>query len=256
MAASGNRHLYDLVSLLIRRDLKIRYRDSALGYLWSMMNPLLMMTVLTIVFSQAMRIEVPHYPVYVLSGLLCWTLFASSSLNGVHAIVGNASLLKKVKVPSWVFPTATIGSACVHMGLALIPFLVIAFATGLGLHVQLVQLPLVVAVYFLFIEGVVLIIGTLNVFFRDVGHVMEPVLQLVFYSSPILYPAAVVPEKFQLLIKLNPIYHYAAGFRAALYSGEWLGLTQWAAMLGFAAAALALGFYTYSRLEDRFLYHI
>lgn len=245
-----------LVSLLVKRDLKIRYRNSVLGYAWSMMNPLLMMTVLSIVFSHAMRVDVPHYPLFILSGLLCWNLFSQSASNGVNGIVANASLLKKVKVPSWVFPTATIGSACIHVCLALIPYFIIALVLGLSFGWQVVQLPFVFLVYFLFIEGVVLVLGSLNVFFRDVAHVLEPVLQLVFYASPILYPIGVVPEKYHIFIRLNPIYHFVKAFRASLYDFATISLGEWGVMIGAAALSFLVGLVVYRSSEDRFLYHI
>lgn len=245
-----------LVSLLVRRELKIRYRDSVLGYLWSMMNPLLMMTILSIVFSHAMRVNMHHYPLYILSGLLCWNLFLHSTSNGVSGILNNASLLKKVKVPSWIFPTATIGSASLHTLLALVPYFLIALVLDLPLGWQIVQLPLVFAVYFVFIEGVVLTLSSLNVFFRDVGHVIDPVLQIVFYATPVLYPPSVVPDQYRTFLQLNPVVHFAGAFRSSLYDFQVISPIEWAVMVACAAFSLLLGLFVYKRSEDRFLYYI
>ncbi len=255
-SARSYRQWASLVSLLVKRELKIRYRDSVLGYLWSMMNPLLMMTILSVVFSHAMRVDMHHYPLYILSGLLCWNLFQHSAGNGVNGILHNASLLKKVKVPSWVFPTATIASASLHTLLALIPFFIIALVLQLPMGWQVVQLPLVFVIYFLFIEGVVLALSSLNVFFRDVGHVIDPVLQITFYATPILYPSSLVPEQYRTFLQLNPIVHFAGAFRSSLYDFTVITAGEWGIMLLCCAVSLTVGLVIYKRSEDRFLYYI
>ncbi len=247
---------YSLVILLIKRDLKVRYRSSFLGYLWSMLNPLLTMAVLTVVFSYAMRVQMEHYAIYILSGLLCWNMFAQSAQLGVNAIVDNASLLKKVSVPHWVFPTATIGSAAVHSFFALVPYFVIALAVGFEFHWGFLQLPFVVLLFFIFIEGIVLTLSTLNVFFRDVGHVLDPILQLVFYGSPVLYPLSVLPEKFQMIIQLNPITHFLEGFRSSLYSSPPLNLETWGILIALAFISFLIGSVSFTRSKDAFLYYI
>lgn len=246
----------DLVLLLIKRDLKIRYRNSVLGYLWSMLNPLLMMSILTVAFSHYMRTSLQHYPLYILSGLLCWNMTSQSTTNGVGSIINNASLLKKVRVPSWVFPAATIGSATVHMCLALVPYFLLALVLGHSLTGWFLQLPLVLALLFIFILGVVLTLGTLNVFFRDVSHVIDPVLQLVFYATPIIYPLTSVPEKYRVFLQLNPLYYFEAGFRSALYEGVCIAPGEWGVMVLLSLVSLGLGWLVYSKSEDRFLYHL
>jgi len=249
-------HRLELVKLLIRRDLKVRYRGSFLGYLWSMLNPLLMMTVMTVVFSHAMRVDLPNYPIYILSGLLAWNMFSQSINLGVRSFVDNAALLKKVRIPSWIFSSATIGSAFVHACFAFVPYIVIALATGFSFSVGLLQLPLVMLLFYLFVQGVVLMIATLNVFFRDVGHVVEPILQIVFYASPVLYPVSALPEKYRVLLDFNPVSHYLRGFRSALYSFPILTVADWSAMAAISAFSLFLGSWVYNRGRDRFLYYL
>jgi len=249
-------HRMELVKLLVRRDLKVRYRGSFLGYIWSMLNPLLMMTVMTVVFSHAMRVDLPNYPVYILSGLLAWNMFAQSINLGVRSFVDNAALLKKVRIPSWIFSSATIGSAFVHACFAFVPYVVIALVTGFKFSFGVIQLPLVMLLFYVFVQGAVLTIATLNVFFRDVGHVVEPILQIVFYASPVLYPISALPEEYRALLAFNPISHYLAGFRSSLYSFPPLSLTEWGIMAAISAASMLLGSWVYSRGRDRFLYYL
>lgn len=214
------------------------------------------MAVLTMVFSYAMRVKMENYAIYILSGLLCWNMFAQSANLGVNSIVNNSSLLRKVSVPSWVFPTAVIGSAVTHSCFAFVPYVFIAIATGFHFQWGMLQLPFVLMIFFLFIEGVVLTLSALNVFFRDVAHVLEPVLQLVFYCSPVLYTLDVLPEKYQIIIKLNPITHFLHGFRSSLYSESVLDLKEWGIMVLLALISLALGTGIFRKTRDRFLYYI
>jgi ABC-2 type transport system permease protein len=245
-----------LITLLIKRDLKVRYKSSVLGYIWSMLNPLLFMSVLTFVFTHAMRVQMDYYPLYILSGLLCWNIFAQSANLGALSLIDNASLLKKVSVPSWVFPTAVLGSAALHSCLAFLPFVLIALFMGFKFSICLVQLPLVLIIYFLFIEGVILVLGSLNVFFRDIAHVLEPVLQLIFYMSPILYPLSIIPEHYKFILLLNPMYYFLHAFRAGIYTHTWLSIIDWLTILGLSIISISAGLFVFHKSKNRILYYI
>lgn len=243
-----------LVGLMVKRDLKVRYRGSLLGYAWSMLNPLLSMAVLATIFSHVVKIDTANYPLYVLSGIIAWNMFAQSVGTGVNAIINNSFILRKVAVPSWVFPTASISSAALNSVLALIPYTIITLVLGHKLTVALVQLPLVLALYILFIHGLVMIISSLNVLFRDVGHVVEPVLQIVFYGSPILYAPSIIPEKVQNLLLLNPVAHFIEAVRAALYTGQWLTVEQLVTLGALAVVSPLIGRFVYLKTRDSFIY--
>ena len=251
-----NLHWLSFIGLLVKRDLKIRYRESVLGYLWSMLNPLLTMTILTLVVGKALRLEQPHYPVYVLSGLLCWNLFSQGVATGVHSVVNNGMLLRKVKVPALVFPTASISSAAVNMLLSFLPFFAVSRFVGQPLSIKVLQVLPVVVVYFFFIEGIVLFLSSVNVFFRDVGHVIENVLQILFYATPIMYPVRLLPDSYRFLIEMNPVYFYVKGFRAALYENQFIALSEWCVMFGTAALIFTVGYWQFRRVEQRFHYYL
>jgi ABC-type polysaccharide/polyol phosphate export permease len=219
-----------------------------------MLNPLLSMTILAAIFSHVVKIETEHYPLYVLSGLIAWNMFAQSVGAGVHSIVNNSFILRKVAVPSWVFPTASISSAVVNAVLALLPYGLISILLKHPLSPTLVQLPLIFMLYFLFIHGVVMILSSLNVLFRDVGHVVEPVLQILFYGSPVLYAPTVVPEKVRDLLVLNPVAHFIEAVRSALYAGQWLTAQQFAVLLLLAVISPVVGRVVYQKTRDTFLY--
>jgi ABC-2 type transport system permease protein len=221
-----------------------------------MLNPLLFMIVLTVVFSQAMRIEMESYPLYVLSGLIMWNLVAQSVTLGVNSFIDNASLLKKVSAPSWIFPAAVVGSASVHALLALFPFIAIGLFLGHRFGLVSLQVFPVLLILIIFLQGVTLFLSSLNVFFRDVRHVLDPIMQLMFYLSPVLYPMSMIPEKYQFIMIWNPFRYFLDGFRFSLYSNEILTLPQWGGLLVIALVALLAGCLMYLRTRDRFIYYV
>ena len=149
----------DLIVLLVQRDLRVRYRGSFLGYLWSMMNPLLYMTILAFVFSHVTKFEVPHYPAFILSGQLCWNLFQQGMVMGTNSILANGPLLRKVKVPAALFPAVSVTSVFVNFLLALVPYAIVAVVTGVPFSPWVFALPIVIFPYLLFIYGLALTVG-------------------------------------------------------------------------------------------------
>jgi ABC-type polysaccharide/polyol phosphate export permease len=229
-----------LLALLVGRELKVKYRSSFLGYLWSMLNPLLFMMIITFVFSRLMR-GVEHYDIYVLSGVLFWNMTAMSIIGSTHSLVANSGLLRKVRVPYWIFVVVPIGAAVVNCSLAFAPYAAIVLVKGLSVKPQMLGAPLVLVLYAAFLAGLGSILATLNVYFRDVGHVVEPLLQLGFYATPIIYDRRnpSIPEWAQNLLGLNPLVQFIDLFRSALFSSEFF---SWGAVLAAAlSAALSLG---------------
>lgn len=246
----------DLVTLLVLRDLRVRYRGSVLGYLWSMMNPLLYMSILTFVFSHIVRFKVEHYAAFVLSGILVWNLFSQSVGGGAHSIVNNGALLRKVKVPKSIFPAAAVCSVLVNFVLALVPYAIIATVTGLTLTPWLLLLPVLLVPYVIFVYGMALFVGSLNVRFRDVGHVIEPLLAITFYATPVIYPPEELPEQYRQLLDLNPMTHFVGAFRSILYYGQAPSAATVGAALFSALVAALLGVSLYRLKRDRFIYEL
>jgi ABC-type polysaccharide/polyol phosphate export permease len=245
---------FDLVYMLVQRELRVRYRGSFFGYLWSMMNPLLYMTILSFVFAHFMRFQIEHYAVFLLSGILVWNLFQQSMVTGVHSIVNNGGLMRKVKVPNSIFPAASVCSMLVNFVLAMGPFVVVSIVTGHQLTAWILLLPIMLIPYIAFIFGFVLIVASLNVYFRDIGHVMEPVLMIAFYATPVIYPEDKLPEPYHALLNLNPLAHFLREFRRVLFYGQAPTLAVQGMAIGFGAAALGIGLLVYRSRRDRFIY--
>jgi ABC-type polysaccharide/polyol phosphate export permease len=219
MISTSMRRNARLFALLVRRDLKIKYRGSFLGYLWSMLNPLLFMVVLSLVFSKLVR-GVEHYELYVLSGILFWNMTSFTLISGTHSFVSNAPLLRKIRLPYWLFALVPLGTAGMNLLLALVPYTALLIWQGVDVPPTIVLAPVVVALYGVFLAGVSLFLATANAFFRDVAHVIEPVLQLTFYATPVIYSLdnAAIPEAVRHLLSLNPTSIFLGLFRSTVYA--------------------------------------
>jgi ABC-type polysaccharide/polyol phosphate export permease len=250
-------HTYrELIWALAIKELRVRYKRSALGFLWALLNPLLMMLVLTLVFGTIMRFRVKHYAIFLLSMLLPWTFFAQTLSYSVASIVGHAELLRKVRVAKLVFPVAAVLSNIINFLLSLVPLVLLIVVTRFPLHWTWVYLPVPMLSLFLFSLGVSFFIATLNVFFRDVSHIIQIVLSAWFYFSPILYSLDFVPASHRWLFKLNPMLYVLNGFRLSIYDGLLPSPQSAAVSLLCGIAAVVIGFSIFRRYQDAFVFYI
>ena len=247
---------WELFILLVQKELRVRYRGSSLGYLWSMMNPLLYMLILTFIFSHIVRFEVSNFPLFILSGIMTWNLFQQSLAMGVHSIVTNGALLRKVRVPAAVFPAACIGSVLVNFSLSFLPFFFIALYMHHPLGLAILFLPFVLIPFLAFIYGATLVVASLNVKFRDIGHVIEPILMLVFYATPILYPREALPEVYRPFLNCNPMVFFVTVMRDLLLNNRLPAFSDMLVVYILAACMLAIGLKVYTRLRPRFIFDL
>ena len=254
------RQLYryrDLVWTLVERDLKVRYRRSAIGFLWTMLQPLFMLLVLNIVFSQLFRWNVRNYPVYVLAGLLFWNFFQQTIIASMNSLKGNASILQKLPVPLAVFPVATVISGLVNLLFAFVPLFGILIATGHELTSALFFLPVAILVAAVFTLGAGLILSPLAVFFSDVIELVGVVMMMLFYMTPVIYPKAIVEgTRFYGLVRFNPIRSILEIFRDPIYYGKIPPLDHFALAVAIAVTALAVGIVSFRRSSDRIPFYI
>lgn len=247
----------ELVWLLVLRDLKGRYKRSLLGMAWTLANPLLQMLVYTLVFSVIVRVRVPDYPVYVLSGLLPWTLVSVSTVASTYALLANQSLIRKVAVPQAVYPLALVGGKTVDLCLSLLPLAVVASFQGHPPGVAWLFLPVSVVLAVAFTAGLALVAASATVFFRDLRHLAEIGFQVWFYLTPILYPPSFldsVDHRLRLLLAANPATPIVRLFQAPLYEGRFPTPTEALAALGVAALSLTVGLVAFHRAEDAHLH--
>jgi ABC-type polysaccharide/polyol phosphate export permease len=238
----------------------VRYRRSAIGFLWTMLQPLLMMLVLRTVFStlfQAKSAEVPeNYEIYALAGLLFWNFFSQSIVASMNSLRGNAQLLQKLPVPKAVFPLATVFSGLINLVFALLPLFVLLIVTGHPLKPALLFLPVAILITALFTLGAGLLLSPLAVFFSDVVELIGVLLTLLFYLTPVIYPKDIVPESLRWVVRYNPIRSILEVFRDPIYQGEIPPLSHLTVSIVIALLALVLGAWVFRRSSDRIPFYI
>ena len=246
----------ELIWALALKEMKVRYKRSFLGFLWALLNPALMMVVLTLVFSTILRFAIPHYAIFLLSVLLPWTFFSQSLSYSVESIVGNGELIKKVAVAKLVFPVAAIVSNIINLLLSLIPLAILVPLMGHPFYWTWVYLPIPMLALIIFTMGMAFFFAAANVYYRDVAHIVQVVLSAWFYFTPIIYALDFIPVKYQWLFKLNPIIYVINGFRLAVYYGM---LPKWpsiAASFICAFLSLLIGFSVFHKYQDDFVFYV
>jgi ABC-2 type transport system permease protein len=222
-AAAQSRIRWELLANLIRKDLKVKYKNSTLGFLWSLANPLLYLVVFDLVFSVFLRNNVPYFAVMFMSGLLVWNFFNLSTLSATGVVVGSANLVRKVRFPRVVLPLASVGFAAVHFVLQMLVFFVFLLAFYRDfIGPQLVLLVPALAVALIFTTGMALLVSALNVRYRDVEHLLEIILLAWFWLTPIVYPvsfvqAKLVPKHLFWIFMANPMTAVITSMQRAIY---------------------------------------
>jgi len=197
-----------LLSELVRTDFKLRYQGSFLGYSWSLLRPLLLFVILYVVFVRFLKLgtDVPHYPVYLLTGIIIWNFFTEMTVQSLGSIVGRGDLIRKIRIPRWIIVFSSSISALINLGLNIIVVAIFMVINHVGLHDTLLFVPLLLLEVYLFALGLSLAFSALYVKFRDVGYIWEVILQAGFYLTPILYPLSRIKNvTFQKLILINPM---------------------------------------------------
>lgn len=245
-----------LLQVLVERDLKIRYRRSFLGYLWSVLNPLMMMVILTIVFSNMFRFDIPQYPVYLLAGQLIFGFFAESTSMAMSSILGGAALIKKVYLPKYIFPLSRVLSSFTSMLLSMIALFIVIMATDVTFSVTLILLPWILCLVLGFCIGVGLLLSVLVVFFRDIQYLYSIFLTAFNYLTPIFYPETLLPDWLRELLVFNPLYNYIKFFRKIAVYGEWPSLPEHLICVIFTIGMLIVGLYIFKRKQNDFILYI
>ena len=246
-----------LLRQLVMRDLKIKYRRSFLGYLWSVLNPLMIMLVMTVVFSTMFRRNIENFPVYLLSGQVMFNFMTNSTNQGMCSILGSAALLKKTYVPKYIFTLAKVTSCLVDFLLSLGALALVMLFTGVRPTPYLLLAPLVLMQLYVFCVGVGLFLAQATVFFRDIQYIYSVITMAWMYLTPIFYPVDMLPERLQGLIKLcNPMYCYISQFRGVVLYGWMPAWHLWAYGSLAALLSLTIGIVSFLRSQDRFILFI
>ncbi len=244
----------ELVKNLVVRDLKLRYRSSVLGFLWCLVNPLLMMGVFTLVFTVLLtNNNIEHFPVFILIGILAWNLHSTALVGAINSVVGGAQLIQKVYFPREVLPIATVLSNTVNFLLSLIALFALVLIFQVQLTATLIFLPLVILVQVIFTVGIALFLSALNVFYRDTASIMETMMLAWFFLTPIFYRIEdVFPAYSRLMYILNPLASIIAAYRDILYYGTMSNLDFFSRTAVTALVVLVLGYLFFIRSSRSF----
>jgi len=212
-------HNRSLLYELVHRDLTVRYKRSVLGFLWTMLHPLLLMLIFLGVFANLFRFQTPHYEVYFLSAYIAWNFFSQTAVNAMASIDWNGKLMKRVRVPHSIFTVAGTISGLVNLGLSLVVLFTIMLLVGAPISTRLAFLPVSLLIVGVFALGVSLALSAVSVFFGDVREMVQAGLPALMYLTPIIYPVTIVPDRFRWFIKLNPMTYIVEIVRDPLYYG-------------------------------------
>jgi ABC-2 type transport system permease protein len=248
-----------ILQQLVSKDFKLKYRRSVLGVIWSVLNPLLMMIVMSIVFTSFMKIgaeTVRCFPLYLIIGNTVFQLMSDSTNQGMASIIGAAPLLKKVKINRYVFPIEKVLFAAVNFAFSMIAVVIVMVWFRIAPSPTIVLFPLALLYLMVFSAGLSLALSALSVFFRDVMHLWGVVITAWTYLTPLFYVVTALPETMQHLMKFNPMYQYVTYFRDIILDGVWPSLTQNLICLACALVSLLVGYLIFHKNEHRFILYI
>jgi ABC-type polysaccharide/polyol phosphate export permease len=246
----------ELIWALALKELHVRYKRSVLGFLWALLHPLFMMVILTVVFSSFVRFPVEKYAVFLISMLLPWIFFSQALTYSVECLVSNGELLKKVRVAKSVFPVAVVLSNTINFLLSLLPLTLLVLVLHFPLHWTWIYLPIPMMGLLMFILGCGFFLSAVNVYFRDMSHILQIILSGWFYFSPIMFSPEFLPEHYRIFFRLNPMLYILNGFRLAIYYGQLPTLQSVAASITIGAMTLFLGYSFFRRVEHTFALYV
>ncbi len=245
-----------LISQLVIRDFKSKYKRSILGVFWSFLNPLMTMTVQFLVFSTFFSSDTKNYPIYLLTGVVCFSFFSECTTMCLTSISGNARLITKVYIPKYIFPLARTISSSVNLGISLVPLTLACLVLGVALKPQAILFFYFLICLVVFSLGVGLFLAALMVFFRDIQFLWTVLTQIWMYATPIFYPAEIIPERFKFIVRFNPLYHFIGNARTCLINGVSPEPLAYIFCLLFAFGSLFIGAYTFKKTQDKFALYL
>jgi ABC-type polysaccharide/polyol phosphate export permease len=245
----------NLLKELVIRDIKVRYRRSVLGLLWTLLYPLLTMIITTIVFSSLFN-TLPHYAVYFLSGSILFSFHTEATTSAAMSIVGNAGLLKKVYIPKYLFPLSRVLSSLVNLGFAFLALLLVMLATGAPFHPTLLMSFIPIFYLIIFTTGLSLSLSALTVYFRDVNSLYGVLALLWTYMTPIFYPISIIQDKYSWIYEWNPMYYYIDYLRSLILEGVMPGMVPNLICMLCGIASLSIGYFIFSRTHNRFVLYM
>lgn len=245
-----------LLKELVVKEVKLKYKRSALGFVWSILNPLLMMCVMTVVFSTLFKSNIENFPVYLILGQIVFNFYSDATNGAMNAVVGGAGLISKVYIPKYIFPMAKVFSALVNLMFSLVAVLIVVLVTKVEITGAILAFPIGLVYVTIFALGIGLILSAYSVFFRDINHLYGVLLLAWTYLTPIFYPIEIIPKQILFIVKANPMYCYITYFRQIVLEGQVPNLSLNLICIGYALLALLLGLIVFYKKQDDFILYL
>jgi ABC-type polysaccharide/polyol phosphate export permease len=246
---------WPVIQNMVVGELRVRYQRSVLGFVWSLLNPLLMMVILSLVFA-GLNPDIKNYSLFLFAGMVPWSFFSLCLNDCAVCIIQNEGLIRKIYLPKLVFPIARVLIGLVTFVLSLASLFLLLWPMGARVYPSMLLLPVAIGLLAMFSLGLGLIVATANTFYRDCGHLVSVLLQAWYFATPILFPIIRFPESMQWRLRLNPAYYFIEFFHEVLYEGHWprIGLVAAAALI--ATASLGIGYAIFKFHEDKMVFRL
>lgn len=245
-----------LISQLVSRDFKTKYKRSVLGVLWSFLNPLLMMSVQYFVFSTIFRSDIPNYPVYLLIGIVSFNFFSEACGMALTSIIGNANLITKVYVPKYIYPFTRVLSSVINMVISFIPLLIMMIFTRVVFTRAAILSFFFFGCVIIFSLGLGMVLACSMVFFRDTQFLWGVLNTIWMYATPIFYPDTIIPDEFKAILQINPLYHFVKNTRICILDGISPEPIAYVQCFLMAACMLVIGAWIFKKFQDRFVLYL
>ena len=242
----------DMFMGLVNREIRARYKGSLLGFMWSLLNPLLMLGIYSLIFSVYLRIDIPNYPLFLFSGLLAWNWFSVSIVNATATIVANGNLIKKVYFPHELLPMVNVTTNLINYLLSLPVLFLLMLLFDAPFSFSLLYFPLLILIQYMITLGISLFLCTANAFFRDVEQLLGPLLLAWLYLTPVMYPASLVPEKFKFLYYVNPMAPLIGAYQGIFVDGRAPSPMILLYCAGFGLVLIVLGYTVFNAQKFKF----
>lgn len=245
-----------LLEELMARDIKIKYRRSVLGVLWTLLNPLLMMIVLSVVYSNLFKFDIENFPLYLLSGQVMFNFYSDATTSSMNAILSSASLIKKIYVPKYLFVLSRVCSSVINYLAAFLAMILVMLALRVELHYTVFLSFIPVGLLIVFSLGIGLILSAITVKFRDVMHLYSVFVTVIMYLTPVIYPMSILPDWLSVIVKANPLTNYLTMFRDLMMNNRIFSAGDLMIGIVEAIVALVIGLYVFYKNQDTFILNL
>ena len=249
------KNIYNYRELLknnVKKEIRGKYKNSVLGVVWTFLNPLLQLLVYALVFPLILRSTQPYYVIFVCVGLIPWTFFTTSVSQSSWTVISNGNIVKKVYFPREILPISVVTSAMVNFLISTLLIIAFCFIYGLGLTKYVIFFPLVLIIQYIFQLGISFILSSFTVYFRDLEHFVQIILQVMFYATPIVYSGDTIAQPFRTILNLNPMTHIINGYRAIFYNQTMPNLANLGIVFILSVVICVVGYFIFRKLQKGF----